>query len=461
MSAAARRTRPPNSQLVRLIDASGISHKHLARRVNELATRKGFATKYVHTSVLHWKNGMRPRPPVASLIAEALGEHLGRAVTTDEIGMGTRTAPDAGIGLHFPRDPCDAVAGAADFWSDVDRRDVIGFAVGAYATPVTRWLVHPADTALTRTSGRRVGHTDITGLWKAVSQAQRWDSKYGGGSRQAGSATTCLTETAAPLLRGAYTEATGRKLFTAVAELARVAAWTAVDTGHHDTAQRHFVQALRLARAAGAVDMGCYVLSTTALQCVLRGYPSEAIDMTQGAYERAKNSAAPRVLGFAKLMEARAHAKLGDERAATAALIASEKLLDQAHNSDEPRWIANVTHARLAADATEIYRDLRKPSAALMWNGRADAMSADLYTRSVGLRLTATATAYLHARELEQAIDVAGTAVDLIATVHSSRARDYVHAFTHELTEWRAEPLAMEFAQHAHTRLAITPTHVA
>lgn len=459
MSAAALPAKRPNSNLTRLIVASGVSHKYLARRVNELASRKGISTKYVHTSVSHWKKGMRPRHPVPSLIAEALAERLGRAVTTEEIGMDSRTAPDPDAGLHFERDPSDAVRGAADFWSnrDVERRDLIGFAVSAYSTPVTRWLVQPADTGLSQGSGQRVGRNDVTGLWTAVSEAQRWDSKYGGGSQKAGSAATCLAERAAPLLRGAYTEATGRELFTVTAELARVAAWTAVDTGQHDTAQRHFIQALRLARAGGDVGMGCYVLSTMALQTVLRGYPNEAVDMAQGAYERATNRAAPRVLGFAKLMEARAHARTGNERAATAALIASEALLDRAlKDSDEPRWIANVTHTRLAADATEVYRDLRKPTAALMWDSRADSMSAESYTRSVGLRLTATATAYLHARELEQAIAVAGRAVDLIATVHSARARGYVDAFIDELAEWRREPLAAEFAQRAPTRLAIT-----
>ncbi|WP_381801653.1 sporulation protein [Streptomyces niveus] len=400
---------------------------------------------------------MTPRHPVPSLIAAALGEHLGRAVTAEEIGMGTRASSDPDIGLHFPRDPSDAVLGAADFWSNVDRRDVLGFAVSAYAVPVTRSLVQPADTAGARESGRRVGRTDITDLWKAVGQAQRWDSKFGGGSRKASSATTCLTERAAPLLRGSYTEATGRELFTVTAELARVAAWTAVDMGHHDTAQRHFVQALRLARAGDAVDMGCYVLSTMALQTVLRGYPSEAVDMAQGAYERAKDTAAPRVLAFAKLMEARAHAKTGDKRTATATLIASETLLDQARNdSDEPHWIANVTEARLAADATEIYRDLRIPSDALMWNGRAEAMSADAYTRSVGLRLTATATAHLHARELEQAIEVAGKAVDLIATLQSARARGYVDGFTDELAKLGPHPAAVEFTRRTHSRLAVT-----
>lgn len=156
-------------------------------------------------------------------------------------------------------------------------------------------------------------------------------------------------------------------------------------------------------------------------------------------------------------MEARAHAKTGDKRTATATLIASETLLDQARNdSDEPHWIANVTEARLAADATEIYRDLRIPSDALMWNGRAEAMSADAYTRSVGLRLTATATAHLHARELEQAIEVAGKAVDLIATLQSARARGYVDGFTDELAKLGPHPAAVEFTRRTHSRLAVT-----
>lgn len=459
MNAKAHGPKPPNSRLERLIASSGVSHKHLARRVNELASRKGIATKYAHTSVANWTaRGMTPRHPVPSLIAEALGEHLGRAVTAEEIGMDPRTASDPDIGLRFPRDPSDAVLGAADFWSDrdVDRRGVIGFAISAYAMPVTRWLVQPADTGTPRASGPRVGRADITGLWEAVSQAQRWDSKYGGGSSKASSASTCLTERAAPLLRGSYAEATGRELFTVTAELARVAAWTAVDMGNHDAAQRLFVQALRLARAGGAVDVGCYVLSTMALQTTLRGYPSEAIDMAQGAYERARHTASPRVLAFAKLMEARAHGRFGDATAAAAALAETENLLDRARErSDEPHWIANVTYARFAADATEVYRDLRDPRAALRWNAEADSMSIDAYTRSVGLRLTATATAHLHNGDLEQALAVADRAVTLISTVKSTRARDYVQAFTDELAPLRKEPQVMEFTRYA--RSSLTP----
>ncbi|MFE5842072.1 sporulation protein [Streptomyces niveus] len=364
----------------------------------------------------------------------------------------------SGTGLEFPRDPSRAVLGAADYWSDVDRREMITsvFAIGAYSAPVTRWLVQPADTEVPRHHGQRVGSRDIAELWDAVSDAQRGDSKYGGGSWKATRAADCLAYRAAPLLRADCTETIGRQLFTVTAELARVAAWTDVDTGNHHRAQRHFVQALRLARAAANVEMGCYVLSTMALQTILRGHPGEAIDMAQGAYERAKGKAAPKVLGFAKLMEARAHAADGDAQAASTALAASETLIDRPHHGEEPPWIKIVTHARVAADATEMFRDLKNPKAALTWNARAHAMSPDAFTRSVGLRLTAAATAHLHARDLDQALAVGREAVHLISQVSSTRARGYVHDFTDALAPWQTEPAVIEFVRHAQEELAAT-----
>ena len=53
------------------------------------------------------------------------------------------------------------------------------------------------------------------------------------------------------MLRGTYGEATGRRLFAAAADLTRLAGWTSYDIAAHGLAQRYFVQALRLAQAAG------------------------------------------------------------------------------------------------------------------------------------------------------------------------------------------------------------------
>ncbi|NEA18930.1 sporulation protein [Streptomyces halstedii] len=457
MASTSRRKRPPNADLARLIETCGASHKSLALRVNQLAKHAGTETDYSHTSLANWcRRGMIPKWPVPTLLAQALGERLGRRVSLSEIGMGDAETPDADVGLDFPRDRADAVRVATSFWSFVNRRDFLtgsGFAVSAFTTPVTRWLVTPADEAADLADGKQVGRADLEELRDAAAEARRWDSKYGGGSWKANSVTVCLQERAAPLLRGSFTDDVGRDLFSVTSELSRLAGWTAFDVGQHDVAQRHFIQALRLARAGGDVQLGCYVLTTMAMQSLLRGFPSEAVDMAQGAFERAKGRAAPRVLAFTKLIEARAHARENSARTASRVLAVSEDLISRADRTsgDEPAWIDFYHHARLSADAAEVFRDLKNPKASLAWNQRAAAMPSGVFTRSVGMRLAIVGTAHLQARDLDQGLALGNRSVDILARVQSSRAKDYVREFNTALAPWRREPSVRDFIHRTRT----------
>lgn len=413
----------------------------LSRPINEIARAAGQETAYGHTSVSNWvKLGMIPRAPVPRFVAAALGERLGRPVAVEEIGMFERQRGKGDLGLDFPRAPSDAISVAATFWRTVDRRNFLsnGFAVSAFTTPVTRWLTQPADAATAHHGGRRVGRTDLTELWHAAEEARRWDSKFGGGNWKASSVTECLRLRAAPLLSGTYTEAIGTELFSATAELSRVAGWAAFDSGRHEEAQRRFVQALRLARAAGDVQAGAYLLTTMSLQTMLRGYPREAADMAEGAYERTKHTAAPRVLAFAKLAEARAYGRAGDTNAAGAALGRSEQLLASIRPGDrDPEWLSYFTHARLAADATEIYHDLGQPQTARTWNAQAAAMPSGSFTRAVGIRLSILASTHLQDGDLEQSLHVGSRALDVLGTVSSARAHGYLRDLATALEPWK------------------------
>lgn len=296
--------------------------------------------------------------------------------------------------------------------------------MSALTTPGTSRLVVPCEEAADQVGGRQVGRADLDGLREAADEARRWDSRYGGGNGRATSVTACLSERAAPLLRGSFCEGVGRELFSVTAELSRLAGWTAFDVGRHDAARRHFVRALRLARAGRDVQLGCYVLTTMAMQSLLSGSVCEAVGMAQGAFERAKGQAAPRVLAFTKLIEARAHARGNDPRAAARALAASEDLLGraEARAHEEPSWIDFYHHARLSADAAEVYRDLNNPKAALAWNQQAAAMAPGVFTRSVGMRLAIVATAHLQARDLEHGLELGHRSVGILAHVTSARA---------------------------------------
>ncbi|MFI6684735.1 sporulation protein [Streptomyces sp. NPDC050485] len=339
----------------------------------------------------------------------------------------------------------------------MDRRQFIsngGFALTAFSTPVTRWLTNPADAPLAHQGDRRVGRGDLDELWQAADEARLWDSRYGGGNWKTSSVTQCLKLRAAPLLSGTYTEAVGKELFAATAELSRVVGWSAFDIGHHHVAQRHFVQALRLARAAGDVETGCYVLTTMALQTFLRGYPDQAADMAEGAYERAKGHAAPRVLAFAKLAEARAHARAGHAKPAEAALGLSEQLLgsirDGAH---DPARLAYFTHARLATDATEIHRDLANPSAAFTWSEQAEPMPVGQFTRATGIRLAVLAASHIQNHDLDQGLDVGTRALEVLSTVHSARAHGYMHDLNAVLAPWKNDPRVSDLIHRTRTEL--------
>ncbi|MFI0776289.1 sporulation protein [Streptomyces sp. NPDC021212] len=446
-------TRSPNTSLASLITASGASRKAIAHRVNQLAAAAGRPTSYTHTSVVNWIDGMIPRHPVPALLAQTLGERLGRAVDITEIGMAAPSRDDAG-GLELPRDPADAAQRAADFWRDMHRRSFIGraFAVSAFTVPVTRWLIQPAVAAPARGGGRRVGQQELTELWEQAEQARQWDARYGGGNWRTGQVVDCLTTRAAPLLSGrASKQRIADGLYSAAAELSRLAGWTAFDAGEHAIAQEHFVQALSLARAGGNAELGAYVLATMALQTMRRGYPNEAIDMAQGAYERARDAAHPRVLAFARLIEARAHAQVGDERAAARALSGCERLLDAACEVEPPTYIAYFGPARMASDAVEIYRDLRKPHVAAGWDAQCTMPAG--HTRAVGLRLSVTATAHLQARDLEQGLAVGRRAVDILAGVASARAREYVEDIHTALAPWAREPQVQAWQSRARRQL--------
>lgn len=451
----------PNVLLDGLITRSGASHKSLALRVNQLAAEIGRHTAYTHTSVANWtRRGIMPERGIRPLIARALAERMGRPVTLTDIGMQPDDTGLDAVGLDFPRELPEAITAVTRYWSLVDRRNFLatsGLAITGWTTPMRRWLTTPADPIAAQTTGtHRVGIADVAELLTAADDARRWDSRYGGGNWRSSAILDCLRHRATPLLRGSYTDQIGRQLFAATAQLSRLAGWTAFDTGQHAAAQRHYIQALRQARAADDIPFGGYTLVCAALQASLRDFHDDAIDMCQGAHERAKHAATPRVLAFYKLIEARAHARAGDRRAAGHALATSDTLLARADQrpGDDPAWIDFFTHARLAADAVEIHRDLGLPAPAWRWNNEA-AMPTDTFARSHGLRLTVLACTHLQgpAPDLDVALHHGNRAVDVLTRVASARAADYAHQLAEQLQPWRREPGVADLTHRIHTEL--------
>lgn len=517
-----REQRGPNEKLGTVLALAGISNAGLARRVNDLGAQRGLTLRYDKTSVARWvAKGMVPQGAAPHLIAAAIGAKLGRPVPLHEIGLADAD-PAPEVGLAFPRDVGEAVRSATELY----RLDLAGrrggggiwqslagsFAVSAYATPASRWLITPADPSVARdptaaqaavlgargggqdgpgapgprgpqgaADGRgahilhtphgaaggsvpvqpgpesvadasplRVGHSDVMKLREAAQDARRWDSKYGGGDWRSSMVPECLRVDAAPLLLGSYTDEVGRALFGASAELTRLAGWMAFDTGQQEAAQRYYIQALRLARAAADVPLGGYVLASMSLQATYRGFADEGVDLAQAAVERNRGLATARTMSFFRLVEARAHAKAGDAPAAGAALKGAESWLERSRAGDaDPSWLGFYSYDRFAADAAECYRDLKAPRQVRRFTEQALSRPTDEFVRSHGLRLVVSAVAELESGNLDAACAAGTRAVEVAGRISSARTTEYVRDLLHRLEPYGDEPRVAELRERA------------
>ncbi|MFF9570634.1 sporulation protein [Streptomyces sp. NPDC014685] len=371
-------------------------------------------------------SGVQPRPGAhATLNAQAALGTLGALGTRQAPAIPVQPRPDTAPGATAPAVPGTAPA----------------------AAPGSAGIVTGATSDI---SPLRVGHSDVAKLREAAQDARRWDSKYGGGDWRSSMVPECLRVDAAPLLLGSYTDEVGRALFGAAAELTRLAGWMAFDTGQQEAAQRYYIQALRLARAAADVPLGGYVLASMSLQATYRGFADEGVDLAQAAVERNRGLATARTMSFFRLVEARAHAKANDAAAAGSALKAAESWLERSREGDaDPSWLGFYSYDRFAADAAECHLDLKAPRQVRRFTEQALSRPTEEFVRSHGLRLVVSAVAELESGNLDAACAAGTRAVEVAGRISSARTTEYVRDLLHRLEPYGHEPRVAELRERA------------
>ncbi|GGW80996.1 hypothetical protein GCM10010503_67970 [Streptomyces lucensis JCM 4490] len=462
--------RTPNRRLAALIAEAGFSNAGLARRVDQLGLEHGLDLRYDKTSVTRWLRGQQPRGTTPALIAEVFTRRLGRRLTAQDLGLDACAPVYAG--LEFAATPAEAVDIVSGLWrkdsgSHAELRK-IAFTPAGLVVPSRDWLIGKADDKVARDAVPRVpaqgrpgaarpqplapprtrGHTerpagqrvtggDINALRSVGELFRTLDDRFGGGhARQA--LVRYLEHECEPMLRGSYDEQTGRRLFAAAADLTRLAGWTSYDIAAHGLAQRYFVQALRLAQAAGDRAYGSYVLVTMSRQAVYLGHGREAVQLARVAQQGAGTGASPVVQALLHACEARAQGVLGEVRACTAALARAERALEAARPGDEvPYWARFFDEAQLADELGHCHRDLQQFRAAAQHAERSLQLRAPSYARSRLFCRVVLATARLGLGELDQACALAAEAAGQAAEMRSARAVEYVKDFERRLEPYR------------------------
>ncbi|MDK1349057.1 regulator [Streptomyces sp. 378] len=458
-----------NAHLADLIREAQFSHAGLARRINQLGLEHGLDLRYNETSVTRWLRGQQPRGIAPALIAEAFTRRLGRRLSAQDLGL------DAGApvyaGLEFAATPEEAIDVVSGLWrkdsgSHADLRKV-AFTPAGLIVPSRDWLIGRADEQVAHHPSKeqrlpvsegtstRIASGDLAALRSFSDLFTTLDEKHGGGYVQR-PLVRHLRHEVEPMLRGFYGEQVGRRLFSATADLTRLAGWTAYDIAAHGLAQRYFVQALRLAQAAGDRAYGAYVLVTMSQQAVYLGHGREAVQLARVAQQGAGGSVPPVVQALLHAAEARGHAVLGEVRASTAALVRAERALESARPGDEvPHWARFFDEAQLADEFGHCHRDLQQYRAAAQHAERSLQLRASGYARSRLFCRVVLATARLGLGELDQACQLAAEAAGQAAEMRSVRAVEYVRDFERRLEPYQDAAVVHNYRVEQLQRLSV------
>ncbi|MGI5145539.1 hypothetical protein ACQEVC_03925 [Plantactinospora sp. CA-294935] len=419
----------PNTLLDALLDEAGMSRAGLAARLNQAGQRNGMIMRYDHTSVGRWLKGQRPRGWVPQIICELLSECLSRRVTLDDIGMGrpesVHVAPLTGF-----------IARATALWrSDQERRDLPDMPVitGTRAiAPVWEWENPPEDRDVSRPAGLRVDAGDVAMLRTARTH---YESMY----RQAGGIATrprvvrFLMEHTAPLLRGSYSDRTGRSLFRAAGGLVAVAGICGYDSDAQGLAQRYFHQALRLAKASGDRRFGGYVVALLVNQAVsLKDY-RQAIAFAEAGLRTAGPHISPALKTDLYAMQAKAFAGMKAVSDAHRCMMLAEQTAAQIRREDEPPETEYMQPGLVEAQLAEALTSLGELASARAY--AEEAVRRHTHARGRVHRMATLTMVELNRGEVERAAVSAVQMVDLASGMESRRLRDRFDQLRRRLTQ--------------------------
>jgi tetratricopeptide (TPR) repeat protein len=421
----------PNTLLDAILDEAGISHAGLAAHVNQAGRARGLALRYEHTAVARWLKGQRPRGQVPDLICEVLAARLQRQVTLDDIGLGIPGEPAATHASSLS----GFVERATALWrSDEQQRRHILDAPAVTGTPavmpVWEWENPPEDNDVSRGGRHPVSPADIEMMRSARTHYEQMYRKAGGVATRT-RIVGFLNSEAAPLLRGRYTDATGRQLHRATGGLVAIAGICAYDSDAHGLAQRYFHQALRLAKASADRGLGAYVIALLVNQALHMREYRQAVAFAEAALRAAGRHITPALASDLYAMQAKAYAHLGDGTSALECIRRAESAADRIRRGHEPDETGYVQPGFVNVQVAEALLSLGDYAAAK--EHAQEAVHTPAHDRGRVHRLAVLSQIQLRQGNAEQAVATAVEMAERARGMESQRLRDRLRAVREHL----------------------------
>lgn len=447
-------TREPNRLLAAVLEEAGVSNKGLAVRVRAEADKIGVTVSTDHVAVRRWLNGVRPHADTIQCIAAALSAKLGRKITPVEIGFDLEDGGQEGDGVDDSATYPDGYGQAVDALDSLTSADLsdasvlasAGWVSTAAPSVITGYLFGEPQQLAYAASLDEAGK-DIAGrIRSTIRYFMNLDFQFGGGHTRRMVLFYWRTEIV-KALRQQYPTAVRREIFSAAADAAEVLGWSAYDDGRHGAGQRYFIQGLRLAREADDHLMGGQILANLSHQANYLGNFSDAIQFARAAQAAVRGQASATVNAMFLAMEARALASIGDARGCAEVLHRAEQEFEKSNPSEDPEWITYFDALELAGEAAHCFRDLGLSKETQRFVTQAiDQVRTPPRTRAFIDMVSAAAT--LNAGDLDQAVSIATSAINLAGGLQSSRYVRYLSDFYKSLaTSHASHSSVLEFTE--------------
>lgn len=293
----------------------------------------------------------------------------------------------------------------------------------------------------------RVGVAHVRAIHSTAAVLYDHDSGHGSGPLRR-AAAEALHTAYRWLHEGRHTEATGRRLRSAVGYLSIAAGWLAFDSGRAADARSLYGEALAAARVADDGQLEAHAFGCMSGLAKASGRPREAVAAAQGAQSAARLCGSPRLLALMTMREAAGWALLGDRSAADRSIVDSHRHYAQGPRDADPGWLAFFTPGELAGLEGIARADLGQHDRAAAGAEQAVLLS-DGYTRNRALYEgdVAIQHAIKGRPDVDAATEAAHRALAYLPDVRSDRLLQQLHTVDSALQRHAAVPVVADWRE--------------
>jgi transcriptional regulator with XRE-family HTH domain len=251
----------------------------------------------------------------------------------------------------------------------------------------------------------------------------------------------------------AYSDEAGKEIYRALGGLIAIAGICAYDSDAHESAERHYREALALARASGDRAFGAYIYGLRGNQALLLSHNEHAVEASEVAVQTAGSHLSSALRADLWALQAKAFARMADTDRALRHMRLAEDAATRIRRCEEPPETDYIQPGLIEEQLADALRSMGDLRSALLYAERSTTMTT--HKRGLANRLVILTRIAIASGDLDYAADATGRLLDAAQGLESQRFRDRLRSIRRSLAPHRASVAVREVADALDSRLIL------